>query len=94
MLLSRKKRLTYPLWKSFLTLMLGRSEMTSQQVIYYIKVFRYAHKISEQLMLSYPNVRSTVKRLNHKSCHAANGPRLFKLRSQLIHHKFDEIYSI
>lgn len=37
-------------------------------------------------MLSYPNVRSNVKRLNHKSCHAANGPRLFKLRSQLIHH--------
>ena len=45
-------------------------------------------------MLSYPNVRSTVKRLNHKSCHADNGSRLFELRSQLIHHKFDEIYSI
>ena len=68
--------------------------MTSQQVIYYIKVFRYAHTISEQLMLSHSNVRSTVKRLNHKSCHAANGPRLFELRSQLIHHKCAEMYSI
>lgn len=45
-------------------------------------------------MLSHPNVRNTVKRLNHKSCHAANGSRLFELRSQLIHHKFDEMYSI
>lgn len=43
-------------------------------------------------MLSHPNVRNTVKRLNHKSCHAANGSRLFELRSQLIHLKFDEMY--
>lgn len=45
-------------------------------------------------MLSYPNVRSNVKQLNHKSCHAAKGYRLFELRSQLIHQKFAEIYSI
>lgn len=37
-------------------------------------------------MLSHPRVRSNVKQLNYKSCHAAKGYRLFELRYQLIHH--------
>lgn len=37
-------------------------------------------------MLSHPKVSSNVKQLNHKSCHAAKGYRLFELRYQLIHH--------